>query len=177
VRAQIGFESLSSSARTVCFRRALGFADAARESFPARRSLERLTMSSTTFFGIAESLVVLPGDPVHIMCKAMNRSFISVIMAGFAQPKARSARGTGDRDGALGIGEDAAVPPANAESVVIVPGYGLAVARASTREEMAQKPSPSWNVQLRIHPVAGACRAHERAARRAEVPLRSRCSR
>jgi len=70
----------------------------------------------------------------------MNRSFISVIMGGFGAAEGAAAAGAGDKTVRSGSAEDASFLLANAESVVIVPGYGLAVARAQHAvKEMAQK--------------------------------------
>src|SRR5690606_40675525 len=81
---------------------------------------------------IAGSLVGSSGAILsYIMCKAMNRSFFNVILGGFGGEESTAGAGDGQqRSVKSGSAEDAAFILGNAESVVIVPGYGLAVARA-----------------------------------------------
>jgi NAD(P) transhydrogenase subunit beta len=113
---------------------------------------------NNTMLIIAGSLVGSSGAILsYIMCKAMNRSFISVIMGGFGAAEGAAAAGTGDKTVRSGSADDATFLLANAESVVIVPGYGLAVARAQHAvKEMAQKLiAKGVNVRYAIHPVAG----------------------
>src|SRR5258708_8120706 len=90
---------------------------------------------------IAGSLVGSSGAILsYIMCKAMNRSFISVIMGGFGAAEGAVAAGTGDKTVRSGSAQGSAFLLANAAAVVIVPGYGLAVARAPHAvKEMPQK--------------------------------------
>src|SRR5258708_33003878 len=76
----------------------------------------------------------------YIMCRAMNRSFISVILGGFGAAEGAAAAGSEQKSVRSGSAEDAAFLLGNAENVIIVPGYGLAVARAQHAvEEMAEK--------------------------------------
>jgi NAD(P) transhydrogenase subunit beta len=113
---------------------------------------------------IAGSLVGSSGAILsYIMCKAMNRPFISVILGGFgAEGGTAVAAGGAQRNYRSGSAEDAAFLMGNADSLIIVPGYGLAVARAQHAvKELAQKlRDKGVTVRFAIHPVAGRMPGH-----------------
>jgi len=101
----------------------------------------------------------------YIMCKAMNRSLLNVLLGGFGgdAPAAGGAAGqTSDRPFKSGAAEDAAFLISNARSVVIVPGYGLAVARAqhALKEMVDELMAQGVSVKFAIHPVAGRMPGH-----------------
>jgi H+-translocating NAD(P) transhydrogenase subunit beta len=99
----------------------------------------------------------------YIMCKAMNRSFISVIAGGFgATADAGGAAAKTDRPWKRGSAEDAAYMMKQAESVIIVPGYGMAVAQAQhiLREMGDVLKKEGVSVKYAIHPVAGRMPGH-----------------
>ena len=99
----------------------------------------------------------------YIMCRAMNRSFISVIAGGFGAVADTSGGGTAiDRPWKRGSAEDAAFLMQQAEQVVIVPGYGMAVAQAQhVLREMGDKLKEAGvRVKYAIHPVAGRMPGH-----------------
>jgi NAD(P) transhydrogenase subunit beta len=98
----------------------------------------------------------------YIMCKGMNRSFISVILGGFGGEVAGPAAQAGDRPVKIGSAEDAAFILKNAGKVIIVPGYGMAVAQAQhALREMGDKlKAAGVEVKYAIHPVAGRMPGH-----------------
>jgi NAD(P) transhydrogenase subunit beta len=98
----------------------------------------------------------------YIMCKGMNRSFISVILGGFGGEVAGPARGAEQRPVKQGSADDAAFVLKNAGKVIIVPGYGMAVAQAQhALREMADKlKHEGVEVKYAIHPVAGRMPGH-----------------
>ncbi|HVW75347.1 MAG TPA: NAD(P)(+) transhydrogenase (Re/Si-specific) subunit beta [Rhizomicrobium sp.] len=99
----------------------------------------------------------------YIMCKGMNRSFVSVIMGGFGGETAAAAAGAKEqRPVKQGSADDAAFIMKNASSVIIVPGYGMAVAQAQhALREMADKlKAEGVKVSYAIHPVAGRMPGH-----------------
>jgi NAD(P) transhydrogenase subunit beta len=98
----------------------------------------------------------------YIMCKGMNRSFISVILGGFGGETAGPAAGKDARPVKQGSAEDAAFIMKNASKVIVVPGYGMAVAQAQhALREMADKlKAEGVEVKYAIHPVAGRMPGH-----------------
>ena len=99
----------------------------------------------------------------YIMCKAMNRSFISVILGGFGGETAAAAVGGGPaKPVKIGSADDAAFIMKNASKVIIVPGYGMAVAQAQhALKEMAEKlKAEGVEITYAIHPVAGRMPGH-----------------
>ena len=98
----------------------------------------------------------------YIMCKGMNRSFINVILGGFGGEVAGPAGGAEQRPVKLGSAEDAAYLMKNASKVIIVPGYGMAVAQAqhALREMADGLKKAGVEVKYAIHPVAGRMPGH-----------------
>ena len=98
----------------------------------------------------------------YIMCKGMNRSFISVILGGFGGETATASGEVETRPVKQGSADDAAFIMKNAGTVIIVPGYGMAVAQAqhALREMADMLKAEGVDVKYAIHPVAGRMPGH-----------------
>jgi len=133
-------------------------------------------------FSLNNSMLIIAGSLVgssgailsYIMCKAMNRSFFSVILGGFGgEVSGGGAGGQQQRNVKAGSADDAAFVMTHAETVIIVPGYGLAVARAqhALKELTDQLTDKGVTVKYAIHPVAGRMPGHMNVLlAEAEVP-------
>ena len=121
-------------------------------------------------FTLGNSALIITGALVgssgailsYIMCHAMNRSFISVILGGFGGEVAGPAGGAEQPPVKLGSADDAAYIMKNASKVIIVPGYGMAVAQAqhAVRELADKLKKEGVEVKYAIHPVAGRMPGH-----------------
>ena len=132
-------------------------------------------------FSLNNSMLIIAGSLVgssgailsYIMCKAMNRAFLSVILGGFGGEAATATGATEQRPVKSGSPDDVAFMLGNADSVIIVPGYGLAVARAqhAVKEMVAKLTAKGIDVKYAIHPVAGRMPGHMNVLlAEAEVP-------
>ncbi len=121
-------------------------------------------------FTLNNSVLIIAGACVgssgailsYIMCKAMNRSIIAVMLGGFGAEAAVADAGGAQKAVKSGSADDVAFLMGNADTVIIVPGYGLAVSRAqhALQELTTKLISKGVNVKYAIHPVAGRMPGH-----------------
>ena len=121
-------------------------------------------------FTLSNTLLIITGALVgssgailsYIMCRGMNRSFFSVILGGFGVEGGQTAAANGDRHAKAGSAEDAAFVLKNASKVIVVPGYGMAVAQAqhALREMCDTLKGQGIDIAYAIHPVAGRMPGH-----------------
>ncbi len=121
-------------------------------------------------FTLENNLLIITGSLVgssgailsYIMCRGMNRSFFNVILGGFGTEGSAVVAGAAERPVKAGSAEDAAFILKNSSSIIVVPGYGLAVAHAqhALRELAELLKSDGVTVRYAIHPVAGRMPGH-----------------
>jgi NAD(P) transhydrogenase subunit beta len=125
--------------------------------------------AAATGFMLGNDLLIVTGALVgssgailsYIMCRAMNRNFVSVVLGGFGTEGGTITAGI-DGEAVATTHEETAVLLANAKNVIIVPGYGMAVAQAqnAVSDVVEKLRSGGTNVRFGIHPVAGRLPGH-----------------
>ncbi len=126
--------------------------------------------AAATGFMLGNNLLIITGAMVgssgailsYLMCAAMNRSFVSVILGGFGAEEGASASGEVQGEHTESSAEDVAEMLKNSSSVIITPGYGMAVAQAqyAVRELISELHNRKIKVRFGIHPVAGRLPGH-----------------